>query len=210
VPTPPPPNTTGPPIFAVTVEQGGTLVPNTTLAVPVTMAIINGGALAAGTTADLSCKDPLPAATVSLSASSTAIACAYDAAGLYTVRVTIKNAANAILYTTTRQVKVESALEKIRTARSVYVDLIDRLMANNKAGALNLFFGHAVAKYSVIFDALGTDLPALAGQLGTLVSVTSSDGAAEILVSRTVGAEERIFTIYLLRGEDGVWRIESM
>ena len=210
VPTPPPPNTTGPPIFAVTVEQGGTLVPNTTLAVPVTMAIINGGALAAGTTADLSCKDPLPAATVNLTASSTVLACVYDAAGLYTVSVTIKNAANAILYTTTRQVKVEAAVEKIRTARAVYVDLIDRLTAGNKAGALNLFADHAQATYDDVFTKLGTDLATAASQLGVITQVTSSNNVAEVVVMRDVAGVIKTFAILLMRGEDGIWHIESM
>ena len=210
VPAPPPPNTTGPPIFAVTVEQGGTLTPNTTLAVPVTMAIINGGALAAGTTADLSCKDPLPAATVNLTASSTVLACVYDAAGLYTIRVTIKNAANAILYTTTRQVKVENAGAREQLLRSVYAGMLERLRSGNISGALNALTFSIYAQYQTRFSAPGINLSAAIDQLGTIRQVNVSDQLGEFVIVRNTPDGPVGYMIYFILAEDGIWRIDSM
>jgi hypothetical protein len=61
-----------------------------------------------------------------------------------------------------------------------------------------------------VFGKLGTDLPAIANQLGTVESISFSKSSAEVVMSRMVSGTKQIFMIYLMRGEDGIWRIESM
>jgi hypothetical protein len=71
--------------------------------------------------------------------------------------------------------------------------------------------GDARSKYSTIFNAFGTDLATVVAQLGTIDTVTVSETSAEIVLIRDINATtKKSFTIHLVRGEDGVWRIESM
>jgi hypothetical protein len=126
------------------------------------------------------------------------------------VKVTVKDSVNVAIYSDTKRVTVRAATDNIAVARAVYKNLIDRLKAGNKTAALGLFFSHAQVKYDEIFTALGTNLAAAAAQLGETAVITAGEEHAEIVVVRTVAGQPRSFLIYLLRGEDGIWRIESM
>jgi hypothetical protein len=92
----------------------------------------------------------------------------------------------------------------------VYLNMVEQVKAGNAAGALANFFGHAQAKYDEIFTALGAKLPLYGAQVGNIVLVTTGEEFAEIVVERGTGANKELFKINLMRGEDGVWRIESM
>ncbi|MBK6981860.1 MAG: hypothetical protein IPH30_10450 [Betaproteobacteria bacterium] len=61
-----------------------------------------------------------------------------------------------------------------------------------------------------MFNKLGTDLPTIANQFGTVESITFSRSAAQLVLSREDSGGKQIFTIQLMRGADGIWRIESM
>ncbi|MBC7624802.1 MAG: hypothetical protein H7232_15620, partial [Aeromicrobium sp.] len=138
------------------------------------------------------------------------LTCTYAVPGIYEVRVTVKDALGGVIYSTTKRVTVKSAVEQIAMVRAVYANLTDRLKAGNKTAALSLFFSHAQTKYGEVFTALGANLALAAAQLGETVVITASEENAEIVVVRTVAGQQTTFLVYLLRGEDGIWRIESM
>jgi hypothetical protein len=94
--------------------------------------------------------------------------------------------------------------------RGVYSDLLSRLQASNSALALNLFPEYARPIYDDIFGKLGTDLPTVANQLGSVLRISASEKTAELILTRQVGGDTLSFAVYLLRGGDGIWRIESM
>jgi hypothetical protein len=94
--------------------------------------------------------------------------------------------------------------------KGVFTDMVNRLKAGTNSTAHNLLFGYARSTYDDIFTKLGADLPAIANQLGTVESINFSKSSAEVVMSRTVNGTKQIFMIYLMRGEDGIWRIESM
>jgi alpha-tubulin suppressor-like RCC1 family protein len=216
VQVPPLPPIPIPAIYTATVGEGGIFAPslNTNYQAPITVSILNGVAPLVGTTLSITCSAGAlgtPAATPMLVTNTeTTINCLYPETGLYQVSVTLNDMAGGVIYTTVKQVKVENPLEKIRIVRGVYSDLIDRLKASNKALALNLFFGHAREQYDAVFTALGANLPLAAAQGGALSEITTSEDSAELTVMRSVGAEQHAFFIYLIKGEDGIWRIESM
>jgi hypothetical protein len=124
--------------------------------------------------------------------------------------VTFKDASGTVLYTTTKQVHIVDPADKYNLVKGAFTDMVNRLKAGTNSTALNLFFGHARAIYEDIFTKLGTDLPAIANQLGTVESINFSKSSAEVVMSRMVSGTKQIFMIYLMRGEDGIWRIESM
>ncbi|HRE14962.1 MAG TPA: hypothetical protein PLD37_12265, partial [Usitatibacteraceae bacterium] len=115
-----------------------------------------------------------------------------------------------VIYTTSRQVHIEDSVVKYNQVKGALTDTINRLKAGTNELALNLFFGHVRSTYDDIFIKLGTDLPAIANQLGTVESINFSKSSAEVVMSRMVSGTKQIFMIYLMRGEDGIWRIESM
>ncbi|MBK6981869.1 MAG: hypothetical protein IPH30_10495 [Betaproteobacteria bacterium] len=100
--------------------------------------------------------------------------------------------------------------DKYNLVKGAYTDMVNRLKAGTNTTALNLFFGHARDTYEDVFNKLGTDLPTIANQLGTVESISFSKSSAEVVMSRTENGTKQIFMIYLMRGEDGIWRIESL
>jgi hypothetical protein len=161
----------------------------------------------------LSCDNPTGnvALAENLSASlAGALECRYTKPGVYHPWAAIKNSSGAVIWSSTKFVVVSGPLDSFQVVRNVYLQMVDYLKAGNKTDALRNFFGHAQAKYSEIFTALGADLAVFATQLGTIGAVTIAGDTAEIVLVRDVNNTRQSFTIYLMRGEDGVWRIESM
>ncbi len=134
----------------------------------------------------------------------------YSSAGTASPRITFKDAAGAVIYTTTKRVHIIDPADKYDLVKGAFSDVMNRLKAGTNNLALNLFFGHAKPVYEDIFNKLGTDLPTIANQFGTVEGITFSRSAAQLTLSRTVEGSKQVFTIQLMRGEDGIWRIESM
>ena len=192
------------PLFEVTVGQGGIVIPGTPVDVDVTLASAANTPFA---TINIDCVSPSGGSDV---AQLGTYQCTYANPGTYEVKVTVKNPGGGTIYSGMNRVTVKSAAEHIASVRAVYTSLTDRLKAGDKTAALNLFFGTAREKYDDIFTKLGTDLALFAGQLGNIASVTALNDAAEVTISRDVAGVKQVFLIYLMLGEDGVWRIESM
>jgi hypothetical protein len=134
----------------------------------------------------------------------------YGTPGLYTMRVTVYDASDNPIYTATRRVRAVDPAEIGYKLASVYTTLVNQLAANNVNGALTAFVDGARDRYSSVFSALGTSLPTVAGQLGSLSNIVVMEDIGEITVTRDVGSVTQTFMIYLIRGADGVWRIETM
>jgi Glucodextranase, domain B len=161
----------------------------------------------------LSCDNPngdVALASNTLSTALNPVDCNYTQPGVYRPWVAIRNAADQVIWSDFKLVTVGDALGNIGLVRAIYVGMVDKLKAGNAAGALESFMGHAKDKYAAIFAALGTGLATTAGQLGTIESVTAGDTTAEVSIVRVVGTTKTSFLVYLFKGEDGVWRIESM
>lgn len=53
-------------------------------------------------------------------------------------------------------------------------------------------------------------MPAIVGTYSPIKTVTSSYEIGEYAVNRTINGVNRIFFIYFVRDENGVWRLDSM
>jgi len=134
----------------------------------------------------------------------------YGVPGLYTLRITVYDASDRPIYVATRHVRAIEPAEIGYKLANVYATLVDDLAANNVPGALTAFVDGARDRFSTVFSALGASLPSVATQLGTLTNVVVMEDIGELSVARTVGSDTQIFMIYLIRGSDGVWRVETM
>ena len=92
----------------------------------------------------------------------------------------------------------------------VYTRMFERLRVGNIYGALNAFTGGVHDKYEAIFTSLQPDLATIVDQLGALQYITVTDEIAEIAVVRNGANGPQTFQIYLIRSEDGIWRIDGM
>ncbi len=133
----------------------------------------------------------------------------YAIPGVYEAEFTITDD-TAIKYITTETVVVSAGTALEAELRSVFNTMTDRLRVGAVDDALNLVSGGAYEKYRDIFFALQNDLGTIVDQLGTLSTATLGPEMAEILVIRTVDAEQKAFPVYFLRGADGIWRIDGM
>lgn len=86
----------------------------------------------------------------------------------------------------------------------------DRLRRGATEGALNTVGSATYEKYRDIFSSLGSSLSTVVDQLGAIDSSSIGREMAEYLIVRDAGGFRYDYMIYLMRGEDGVWRISSM
>jgi hypothetical protein len=174
----------------------------------VTFSISGGGTPVASVEFDVDGNGTVDVTTQGIPAAG--VQATYSSAGTVRPRITFKDASGTVLYTTTKQVHIVDPADKYDLVKGVFSDVMNRLKAGSNSQALNLYFGHAKPIYEDIFTKLGTDLPAIANQFGTVESITFSRSAAQLTLSRMVDGSKQIFTIQLMRGSDGVWRIDSM
>ena len=189
--------------FTVSIDEPDGIAPHT-----VTLSVSGGGTPVASVEFDVDGNGTVDITTPGLPAAG--VEATYSSAGTVRPRITFKDASGTLLYTATKQVHIVDPVDKYNLVKGAYTDMVNRLKAGTNSTALNLFFGHARATYEDIFTKLGTDLPTIANQLGTVESINFSKSSAEVVMSRMVSGTKQIFMIYLMRGEDGIWRIEAL
>lgn len=170
----------------------------------VTIAGIAGATFA---TATVGCSDGTVSGTMTPSET---FDCVYSWPGVFSVGVVVKDANDNVIFQGGRKVVVLAPEDQIATVKAVYSAMVSRLRAGDSSAALNLVVGTSREKYADIFAKIGANLATYAGQLGSIGQTTVSGDYAEILIAREVGGALRVFPVYLILGEDGIWRIESM
>jgi hypothetical protein len=130
--------------------------------------------------------------------------------GVYVFKVTVYDAADKVIYQVRRQLRVYDRGELASAVLGTYYTMVERLAVSDPMGALRLFTGDSQARYADIFATLGTDLPAAAADLRRLVDGVIGEEIAELTISRDTPQGPNLFMVYLIRGRDGVWRIESL
>ena len=155
--------------FTVTVDEPDGIAPHT-----VTFTVSGGNTPVASVEFDVDGNGTVDVTTPGIPAAG--VQATYSSAGTVRPRITFKDASGTVLYTTTKQVHIVDPADKYNLVKGAYTDMVNRLKAGTNSTALNLFFGHAKATYEDIFNKLGTDLPSIANQLGTVESITFSNG----------------------------------
>ena len=134
----------------------------------------------------------------------------FQSAGAYTIDVKIFDAGDNVIYSAKRKVYAWDAKAFATRTIGVYTGMLDRLRRGDVGGALTTITGSSNARFRDIFATLGTDLSTIVDQLGTIKHATFNDQVMQIHVVRLGAGGPQTFMINLLRGEDGIWRIEDM
>jgi len=94
--------------------------------------------------------------------------------------------------------------------KAVWADFTGALAAGDKASAMQRLNGPAQEKYGPVFDALANHMAAIVATWSAPVTGMLSAEIADFGLNRTVDGINRVFLINLIRGTDGVWRLDSM
>ena len=130
--------------------------------------------------------------------------------GIRTVRVKVFDAANNLIYSTLRKVLARDPRDVGSITVAVFNGMIDKLRVGNISSALNAVTGGVQDKYRAIFTSLQPALGTIAGQIGTIQRITLTSDLAELAVVRNSNSGLQTFSVYLIRSEDGIWRIDGM
>jgi hypothetical protein len=88
--------------------------------------------------------------------------------------------------------------------------MLTRLKAGNVPGALTAFTGSVYDKYNEIFTQLQPSLAEIVDQLGEVEELTFNGEVGELTIVQNTPDGPQTFLIYMLRSEDGIWRIDGM
>lgn len=132
----------------------------------------------------------------------------YANPGVYRMRVVLT--AGAQSYTRFRTLAVPGLPEVRAQACAVYAHLRARLAANDSPGALQAIAQPMRDSMAELFTALGTNRPAFAARLGTMANGIFTPTDAEIVLVNEVGTNVEGTAMHLVRGADGIWRIDSL
>jgi uncharacterized repeat protein (TIGR01451 family) len=135
--------------------------------------------------------------------------CTYGNPGYNIVSVRVLDTSGQILYTASQTIFLVSPADRDFMLQSVYLGMLGRLQASDIPDALNALTSGVYAKYSAVFNSL-SNLPSVVSQLGTIQQANIGDGLAEYLIQQTTASGSTGFLMYLIPGEDGIWRIDAM
>lgn len=130
--------------------------------------------------------------------------------GIYPIGIQVFDVSNKVIYTARRKVYAWEPNAFATRTIGVYTGMLDRLRKGDVDGALAAVTGSSNVRFRNIFNALAADLSSIVDQLGTIKHVTFNDQVMQIHVVRQGTSGPQTFMINLLRGEDGIWRIEDM
>ena len=130
----------------------------------------------------------------------------YAQPGLYLPRVTITDAqgnqltANAIV-----QVFDANALDALLQAK--WAAFKEALGRNDVEASLQILTGGIRDRYRPALQTLVGDLPAFAATLGDLLVISFQDGLVEAVTVRLENGQRRVYFIYFVPDDDGIWRV---
>ncbi len=133
----------------------------------------------------------------------------YTTTGVFLAKSVVRDDAGNT-YRATHAIVVKGFDSMEQMLRGVYTGMLDRLRVGDIPGALTFIAGSTQPKYEAVFKALEPNLATVVDKLGTIERISIGEEFAELTIVREKNGERRAYFIYLLRSEDGVWRIESM
>lgn len=130
--------------------------------------------------------------------------------GLYMALVQVTTA-NGEVHTATQWVLIRNMAVERGAFCDVYGYLKARLLGTDPTAASRAYASSVRPDYLSGFTELGTDLPELVPELGTIVSGFAGLNYAEMLIMRDNDDQTRSgFHVHLVQDADGVWRISGM
>ncbi|ROZ76073.1 S-layer family protein [Ramlibacter sp. WS9] len=133
----------------------------------------------------------------------------YPAPGTYTTNITVSDGSGNTSVKTF-VIVVHDAAQLDSKLKAVWNGMNNALIAGDKAAALSYMNDQAKEKYEPIFDILMPRMSEIVGSYSAVQKMAVQNDVGEYVVNRTIDGVDNVFLIYLIKGGDGVWRIDSM
>ena len=133
----------------------------------------------------------------------------YATTGNYAATVNVVDDAGQ-KYSWVQPVYMESPGDVDNKRQTVFNSLLNRLTSGAIDGALNYLTGPMRAKYTDAFTGAKDSLTSVVDQLGTVAGGRFGENWAYYTVIRVEAGQTIGFPLFILRGNDGVWRIGEM
>ena len=130
--------------------------------------------------------------------------------GTWIAAIKVFDDQNEVIYSTTKAIVVTASGVLASSLRAIYDGMLSQLRAGNIDGALTAFTGAAYDKYQAIFMQLQPSLATIVDQLGEVQELEFDLDLGEISIVRNTPDGPVRFIVYLIRAEDGIWRIDGM
>ena len=113
-------------------------------------------------------------------------------------------------YTKTIVIQVQDMVQMDTMFKAMWSGMNNALIAGDKATAMQYLNVRAKAKYGPVFDALMPNMAQIVSTYSPLMSNNISNSIGTYAVGTNLNGVGRIFYIYFLQGQDGLWQLESM
>lgn len=116
-----------------------------------------------------------------------------------------------VLYTTTQVIIMSTETQQDADIKPVITNLFSRISQGNTTAAINNFAGQAGIKYQSILSVLSPYAENIASELTNAEKMSTGSGdSATYTILRAENGVNKIYIVNMIKGDDGVWRIESM
>ena len=132
----------------------------------------------------------------------------YAAPGIYQPRISVTQ--GAAVFTQTLVVGVNDAQQMDQLFASIWTGMNNALARGDVNAALSYLNESAKRKYQRVFTALLPQMPQIVASYSSLRRVSISESIGEYAINRTITGRNKIFLIYFLKDQDGVWRLDAM
>lgn len=145
----------------------------------------------------------------STNSSSQVLEYTYTAPGVYEAAFTLLDQLG-MQYTNSQVIVVSSLTSADTQLRNVYEKMRDRLRVGAIDGALNYLTPVMQDIFRPVFQSLGSGLADVIDQLGGIAGGSIGDDLALYTVVRDENGVPMGYPVYMVRGNDGIWRIGQM
>jgi hypothetical protein len=139
----------------------------------------------------------------------TALEYTYTMSGIYSATVTVEDDAGG-QYSWVQPIYIDSPGDVDNKLQTVFSSMLNRLRRGAVDGALNYLTDPMRTKYANAFYGANGSLASIVDQLGALVGGRLGENWAYYTVVRNEGGQDIGFPLFMVRGNDAVWRIGEM
>ncbi len=132
----------------------------------------------------------------------------YTVPRIYQPRITVIQ--GGLQFTQTLVIGVSDAQQMDQLFTTLWTGMNNALSQGNIPAALGYLNESAKRKYQRVFTVLLPQMPLIVTSYSSLRRVSISESIGEYAVNRTINGRNKIFLIYFLKDQDGVWRLDAM
>ena len=133
----------------------------------------------------------------------------YTTPGWYTPQLTVTDT-QGTQHSAQTLVLVQDGAAMDDMFREMWNNMNNALLAGNKDGALKYLNQGAQYKYEPVFDVLMLHFAEIVASYSPLARASVSEYIGEYAVVRPFENQRRLFLVYFLKGNDGLWRLDEM